>query len=262
MAGELVENIEVTPFHVKLQFGMSIKVTSITNEKFAVTTNGATPSTVEDPFVDIAVNSDYNAVGRTLMLYWNDDVLEPETEYILEISDLLNVLGQDIPDWSVRFTTGESVNTDDDNLPAPIPEVTIVDYSVISDAYDDLLIDPVNRQFSIDSVDPFNGDYYLPGDYNKGRITITFTQAPANDSVNSTNFKVQKREIKRGPSRWETIDAQISQSGTKVYIDLPSTDHYPEAATPSTEVVYFTAGYEYFEPNYKYRIIVSKNVTS
>lgn len=260
---DLVTSIEVTPFHVRIQFGVSIKVTSITNDKFTVTSETATPSTLVDPFSDIAENTDYNALSRALTLYWNDGALEPETEYVLTISNLLNVLGQDIDDWSMRFTTGTVVNDPGDNLPAPVPEVTIVDYSVISDAYGSLLIDPANRQFAIESSDPFNGDYYLPADYNKGRVTIVFTQAPNTQTVNSTNFKIQKREIKRGPSRWANVDAQISQAGTEVYIDMPSVDYYPATPddTPIT-TVYYTEGYEYFEENWKYRVIVSKNVTS
>jgi hypothetical protein len=45
-----------------------------------------------------------------------------------------------------------------------------------------------------------------------------------------------------------------------VYVDLPSIDHYPEAATPSTATVYNQSGYSYYAENYKYRVLISKNL--
>lgn len=265
MPVELVESIEITPYRVLIQFNISVKVTSIDNDRFTVVTDAATPVTVVDPFADIAVNTDFNSVGKTLELFWNEGVLTPETTYILTISDLQNVLGQDISDFQVRFTTTETVNTVGDDYdyatPTTIP-VSIIDHSIISSVYDDIIINPANQPFQIESIDPFDGDYYLPADYNKGRAIIVFTQEPSADSVNTTNFRVQKKAITRGPARWESVSAHISQSGTSIYIDFPSVNHYPEAATPATTVVYYTEGYEYFSKNYEYRIIVSKNVST
>ena len=262
MGTELLEEADVTAYNVRLKFAVSVRTASITNSKFVVTTDEATPVVVSDPFETIDLGSDYNTVSRTLTLQWKDDALEPLTDYVLTISDLENVLGQDIADGIVEFSTGDTVNSSTDGLPpAPTP-VSIIDHSVISTVYDSLVAASVSTSFEVDSIDPINGDYYLPADYKNGRITITFTKAPAVSSVNERNFKVQRKPISRSHSRWEDLEVQVSSSGKKVYVDIPSVDYYPEAATPSTEVVYYTDGYEYYSENYKYRLIISKNVAT
>lgn len=262
MAVDLVEEIEITVTEVTIQFNVSLRASAITNDKFLVATDEATPVSVTDPFETIDLNEDYNSVSRTLTLHWSDDVLTASTGYVLTISGLKNILGQVLDDWAVSFTTGDTVNTALDGLPPAPEEVSIVDYSIVSSVFDTFAIPVDTAIFQLIEVDPVNGDYYLPADYHNGRIRLTFNIAPASTSVNSTNIKVQQKEISRSPARWEDVDARLSQSGVNVYIDLPSVDHYPEAATPATEVVYYTSDYEYFSENYKYRIVISKNLTT
>ena len=84
-------------------------------------------------------------------------------------------------------------------------------------------------------------------------MTVEFNARPASNFLNSKYFKAQRKKIQRTPTRWETIEVEISMHSWKpeVYVDFPSTD-----ATP----VYNTAGSDYYESGYKYRIIVSKDV--
>lgn len=261
MAIDLIEEADVTAYQVTLKFGVSLQTASISNDKFAVTKDAATPIAVADPFETIDLAEDYNTVSRVLILHWKDDVLSTLTNYTLTVSGLKNVLGQDIDDGTVQFTTGDTVNNALDGLP-PAPEsVSVIDYSVVTSVYD-ALVDSGTTAFEVTSIDPVDGDYYLPPDFKNGRITITFSKAPSVSSVNENNFRVQKKEISRSHSRWEDLDVQVSVSGKKVYIDLPSVDLYPEAATPATEVVYYTPGYEYYSENYKYRVIISKDVAT
>jgi hypothetical protein len=262
VAVDLVEAIDITAHEVTIQFNVSLRASSITNDKFLVATDEATPVSITDPFDTIDLNEDYNSVSRTLTLHWANDVLTPATDYTLTISGLKNILGQTLNDWVVQFTTGDTVNTALDGLPPAPEEVSIVDYSIVSTVFDTFAIPLDTVTFRFVEADPPNGDYYLPADYHYGRIRLTFSQAPAVTSVNSTNIKVQKKEISRSPARWEDIDARLSQNGIYVYVDLPSVDHYPEAATPAETVVYYTSGYEYFSENYKYRIVISKNLTT
>ena len=98
-----------------------------------------------------------------------------------------------------------------------------------------------------------DGDFYLDNSYNSGRVTIEFNARPASNFLNAKYFKAQRKKIQRIPSRWESLDANISLHSWKpeVYVDFPSND-----ATPS----YTTSNKEYFETGYKYRIILSKDI--
>lgn len=263
MAVDLVEEIDISVQYVVIKFGVSLQASSIQNSCFIVATDVATPVVIEDPFMDIALTDDYNGISRLLTLTWQDDVLTPLTDYTLTISGLKNVLGQDYDDWTVQFTTGDEVNSALDGLPAPPVSTSVIDHSLVSGAFDSVVINPANQPFGVAEIDPLDGDYYLPPDYNNGRITVTFTEQPDIGTLNSTTVKVQKREIKRGPSRWENIDVRILSSATLLYIDLPAIDYYPELATPYEGTpIYNTTGYSYFEENMKYRVILSKNISS
>lgn len=262
MAVDLVEGIDITITHVVIKFGVSLQQASIKNECFTVFTDEATPVQIGAPFVTINLLEDYNTVSRGLELTWNEDALEPDTEYTLTISGLKNVIGQTLEDWVVEFSTGAQVNDPLDGLPPAATPVSIIDYSIVSSAYDTMIINPETQGFRVVSSDPELGDYYLPPDYNDGRVEIVFSQAPATSSVTVRNFKAQRRLITRGPTRWENVDVELSQHNKTVYVDFPSIDHYPETATPATDVVYNTSGYEYFSENYKYRIIASKDIST
>lgn len=261
MAVDLVEEFDVSIQHVAIKFNVSLRPSSITNDKFLVATDEATPVDINDPFetIDLGDPEQWNPVARLLRLTWKDDILDPVTAYTFTITGLLNVLGQEIDDWVGGFTTGDTVNTATDGLPPDPDPVTIVDYSIVSNVFDELVLTTANTIFQVESTDPILGDYYLPPDYHDGRVEITFTDEPALISV-MDGIRAQKRLLSRGPSRWEDVDVNISKSNRVVYVDFPSIDHYPEAATPATETVYYTDGYSYFDTNYKYRIILSGDI--
>lgn len=259
---ELIEYIEINAERVIIKFDLLPKVTSITNSKFTVATNVATPVSVSNPFYTIDTDNDYSSLSGVLQLSWAAD-LAADTDYTLTISGLTNGSGVALPTVEVNFTT-DSTFADE---PLPLEQATpptVIDYSIISDAFTDLLISTDSLSFQVEEIYPENGDYLLPADFNNGRIIIKFTERPLPEFLSTTYFKVQKKEITRTPSRWENLDVVISLDSEYpwVYIDLPSVDHYPEAATPSEVVVYATEDYEYYSENYKYRIIVSKRITS
>jgi hypothetical protein len=263
VAVDLVEEIDIDVQFVTLKFGVSLQTASIHNDCFTVATDAATPVAITDPFLEIAVAEDYNPISRILSLSWSEDALEPNTDYTLTIAGLKNVIGQELSELVLQFTTGDSVNTSTDGIPVAPPTTSVIDYSIVSGAFDDIVVNPANQLFGVDTADPINGDYYLPADYNNGRVTVTFTEQPDIGTLNSNTVKVQKRPIQRGPSRWETIDVRILSSATLLYIDFPAIDHYPETATPyEGSPIFYTSGYSYFEENMKYRIILSKNISS
>lgn len=254
MALDLVQEIEVLTEYIKLKFGVTPKASTITNQAFKVYLNSATPSLISNPFAVIDLSNDYQSVGKILFLYWNANVLAANTDYKLIITGLKDAADVVIPDFVFYFTTGAAVTQDPTILPPEPTPLEIEDHSIKSAAFTDITtIIATNPDMYIISVDPENQDFDLPEDYNNGQIAIKFSSLPNGMFLNNNYFKVQKRKVQRGPTRWQTISTQVvgdSSSGI-VYVSLPSTD-----ATP----VFGVADKTYFEPQYKYRVIVSKDV--
>jgi len=261
----LISYAEVSTTNVVIKFAHSAKASSITNDKFTVATSEATPVVLTNPFRTINIIDDYDSISRILVLYWIESKLSSNTSYTITISGLLGAGSTALPSEVISFTTGDIVAIDSTQLPPPAPAITIEDHSIVSNAFTQLLISNENRPFSVDSIDPLNGDYYLPANYNNGRILIKFTQRPAYNFLAYPYIKVQKKKLQRTPSRWEDIEFNISIDSVKpwLYIDLPSTDHYPELATPhSDSPVYYVDDFRYFEENYKYRVLLSRELST
>lgn len=264
MTATLINEIEVTTVQVVVLFEATLDISTIRNSKFLVYINTATPTLVSDPFETIVIADDYNSIAKILTLTWAEDILLPDTDYKIVFTGLEQPDGTVMADVEVTFTTGASVTAAASELPTAATPVTIIDHSLISDVFTTAVISPSSLTFSVLSSDPSNGEYYLEEDYENGRVIIKFTERPDLIYLASPYIKVQRKAIQRAPARWETLAANISLDTNKpwVYVDFPSIDHYPEAATPAEDTVYVTDDYSYYEPNYKYRIIVSKDLAT
>lgn len=260
----LIDEYTVTDVYIKIKFGLTVKVQSIVNANFLLDNTDATPSTIANPFRPISLVRDYNSISRILYLYFSDGILQNNTSYRFTATDLTDVLDNTIADGIFTFET-QTLNIDINTTPELVyPDPVIVDYAIS----DSVFSVPVNNStnstiLALESSYPENNSYYLFENENNGRIELTFNFAPIEAYLDSPHVKVQKREIKKGPSRWVDVSAQITLDPDDpiVYVDLPSVDHYPDAATPSTATVYNQSGYTYFEPNYKYRILLAKTLT-
>jgi hypothetical protein len=254
VATDLVQGLTINTGLVVIKFAKSLRVDSISSANFEVNDVTSATVAVSSPFRAIDITEDYNSIARELTLYWNEDKLEANKDYELVLTGLIDVADNTLDDETFTFSTGDSVVPEDDELPPEPIVVTIEDHSIRSDAFisTDSIIES-NPEFYIIGTDPLNGDFNIGEDYADGRITIKFSSAPSDDFLSSTYFKAQRKKLQRAPSRWETVSTQITKDVTKpwIYIDFPSTD-----ATP----VYYTDGKEYFEENYKYRIIISKDI--
>lgn len=247
----LLEAFEATNTDIEVKFDKTVKVSSITNDKFLLYTGGSTP--VLTPFQTISLINDYDTISRRLVLRFASTLLS-ETEYTFTISGLLDAAGSTLPSETNSFTTTDTSSSTIVTVPDAVP-VEIEDHSIRSEAFiatEALYVS--NPGFYILSTDPEFQELLIPGDYNDGRITITFSSRPGSNYINSTYFKVQKKLVGRAPSRWETCTGvliSLDSDEPNVYIDFPSTD-----ATP----VYVTPDKDYFAAGYKYRIKVSKSV--
>lgn len=255
MALYLIDNATVTINTVNIKFGRTIKISSIVDANFTVHTDTTTPVQLVSPFRVINTITDYNQISRTLTLYW-DVVLQPNTDYVLEITNLLDSSGFIIPEETITFTSQTSAATPSiltDNKATVLNEVLIEDKSVRADIETGYQILAKNPDFYIESTNPSNGDFYLNNDENNGRVTVIFSSRPASNFLTLKYFKAQRKKIQKTPSRWENVPAEVSMHSWKpdVYIDFPSDD-----ATP----VYYVDGKNYFESGYKYRVIVSAEV--
>lgn len=251
----LIDNATVTVNTVNIKFGRTVKISSLLNANFVVTTDEATPVTVSSPFRQINTLTDYNQISRVLSLYWNV-VLQSNKDYVLTVTNLVDSSGLTVPDESVKFTSQIQAATPSiltESKATVLNEVLIEDKSVRVDIETGYQIIAKNPDFYIESVTPTNGDFYIDNDENNGRATITFSSRPASNFLTSKYFKAQRKKIQKTPARWENVSALISMHSWKpdVYIDFPSND-----ATP----VYRIDDKVYFESGYKYRIIVSSEV--
>lgn len=260
----LIEAWQVNLAQVIVKFEPSVKVSSITNERFTLMTDAATPSVVSnDPFETIVTAEDYNSISKTLTLTWKPGMLMAETAYKIRLSGFRAVDNSVIADDYIHFVTEDSVVPDPGDIPIEPEAFVIEDYSIVPDAfYSDIIVDggepdePATPNYlTVTSADPLQGDYYLPEDYNSGRAVIKFNVLPATGFINSNYFKTQRKPYTRRPSRWESVAVQIAFDSENpwVYIYFPSTDTPP---------VYGVPGKTYFEKNYKYRVIVSKQITT
>lgn len=254
MALYLIESASVDTDVVILKFGRTVKISSLINPNFIVQTTDATPAIVQDPFTAINTITDYNQISRTLRLFWNVN-LNAGQEYLIRIVNLVDAVNDIIPEEQIKFTKTDDAtpSTITSFIEPDYEEILIEDKSVRTDAFSTVQILAKNPNFYVADVDPSNGDFYLDNSYNNGRVRIEFNARPASNFLNNKYFKAQKKKIQRSPSRWESIDANISMHSWKpvVYVDFPSTD-----ATP----VYNTEDKTYFESGYKYRIILSKDI--
>jgi hypothetical protein len=251
----LIDTAAVDCYNVTIKFGRTVKISSLKNANFTVYTDAATPVQISAPFVTIDTIKDYNQISRILNLYWKTTLTEG-VKYNIFVTNLIDASGNIIDQESIKFTQpncGATPSTTEISDSA-IDPVLIEDKSIKTDIDVSYQILAKNPLFYIDSTDPIDGDFYIPNNYENGRVVIEFNARPASNFLSTKYFICQRKKIQRTPSRWEDVAAEVKIHSWKpeIYIDFPSL----EDATPS----YFTEGKKYFQKGYKYRITVSKDV--
>lgn len=267
----LLDNIQIEDNYLTLKFKKTVKIASIVSSAFQLEiTSGATPHVVPNAFKTVIPSEHYNSVSRQLVLYYNVP-LQSNTSYKLTIHNLTDVLNNVYQLEYVEFTTGTILPDDDfidpDFVPPTAAPIFIEDNSIIevgSDAFgnnasdgDVVVSTPgANANFYVvKTFDITDDSFNLLEDENNGRITVQFSEMPLLNFLTSEYFRVQRKMIKKAPSRWEKVSVQLSLHSSQpyVFIDFPSDD-----ATP----VYRTPGAVYFATGYKYRVIISSDVAS
>lgn len=259
MALNLIEAWNINLAQVFVKFEPSIKVSTLINQNITLMTDEATPQLASaDPFEPIVTIDDYNSISKTLTLTWREGVLDPNTSYKIKFSNFRTVSNVVVPTDYIDFSTAASTDPDPEDVPIIPPAVEIIDYTLIPDV---AIIEDLpssgggdsEDSFSVIETDPIDGEFYLPVDFNNGRITVKFSYPVDPTFLTNSFFRLQSKEMTRRPVRWQLLSTQISQEDSFIYIDLPSDD-----ATP----VFNTPGHTYFRINHKYRLTIAKEVSA
>lgn len=245
-------NVALSQSAIGVRFDQNVKVDSLTADKFSLFLDGATPVEIANAFEDITTCDDFNSLRRILTLYPKVD-LDAGTDYILVTSGI-EYAGRGVgDDDSFPFTTQTAVIAAGEPEPEPI---VIEDHSIKSVLFTDdefANLTTATADFYLESSDPETGEYYLETDYEDGRLTLVFSADVDSAFATADFIKVQRKINQIAPSRWEKIEPQFSTDGSKIYVDFPAVDDAD---------VYNTAGHDYFEVNYTYRVKLSPYMAS
>lgn len=237
-------SIAVMEDGIRIKFDRTIKASSIVNERFPVFLNTVEHPQVVDPFLPIDVLTDYDSIGRWLYLHFKAEFL-PSTSYVVRVQGLSDVASRPVDTTSYTFTTLSHIEEYDvDPPPLPIEDSSISLTKIFT---------PNPSAFYVSSVLPGPDEYFVEEGYRLGRITVKFSTDPASNYVNKDYFRVQRKKVQRLATRWETVETVITSEADRpwVHIYFPSDDEEP---------VYGKEGKTYFQPGYKYRIKISKDI--
>lgn len=257
----IYQTYEIRYDYVEIKFDDSLNISTLINNNFTVKdVTGATPITIANPFKAINVTRDFYSITRVLKLWWNF-ALTTNTNYEITIANLQTLSGTILPNEIIAFSTDgvelPPTSTQIEEPPTREP-VEVEDYSiktVTEVLFTDISASTVDI-FKIESIKPDNFNAaYLTADYNEGRIEIIFNAIPAANYISSEFFKVQRKLIGKGISRWEDVNVIVgSDPATKmVVIYMPSDDAITQYAEPYKN---------YWLPGYKYRLRISENIGS
>jgi hypothetical protein len=264
---------EVNDHFFQIKFVSTIDVATFINDNFVLYNDAASPTTIVDPFEDIVVAKDYSSVSRILTLWWKNP--PASGAYTLHVNNLKTFLGEYIGNFSIPFNwvldsaTPESGSTEELLRPDRVP-VEVEDYSIKTPGWS-IIESPAPSVISgLDIIDLAPGTsihHNISAQENEGRIDIMFSAPIATNFITPIYFALSSKPVKRGLSTWTAVDTYVTSNAdsTIVSIYLPG-KAIVESATPESTVyshlrdISELDNYIFFEPQTKYRLIVSTDV--
>lgn len=249
---DILQSIQVGKDHIELTFKVTLQADSIESSAFLLATDEATPT--EIGFQPVDLMEYYNSISRVLRIFYLS--IPPEGEYLFTLSGLKNANGATLPSETITVNYPYSEEAE---VYEPSDPITIYDNSIRRQAFVATeTIRASNPYFYVVDTDPENDSVFVEHDHNRGRISVTFSDRPSPQFLTSQFIKVQKKNMRK-VGRWETLPISMSLDSyyPTLYIYIPAVD---EDATPSATPVYGVDGLSYYEDNYKYRVIISKQV--
>jgi hypothetical protein len=264
--------VEITLEWIAIQFDQTVKTATIVNENFKLFDGGtAEPysfAEVPDAFKVINLDSDYVSTSRTLMLKVRYNFWLPGHRYKLEIRNLQTPFGNPVLGLPItyEFDTPTDILVDPVVPAPPIQPIDVEDTSLIDPPSftDDTTDDdedtatPGNTFKIVDVTPALSDNIQLDALANSGKITIKFSHKPAANFVNSSDFKLQKKAVGAGFSKWETVNTVVAADSITPTVNV----YLPSVETP---VVYSYAvgdddSYTFWQPGYKYRLVLNKTI--
>lgn len=249
---DILKSIRVLSDHMELTFKVTLQANSIESSAFLLKTDEATPTQIA--FQPIDLMEYYNSISRVLRIFY--DTIPSVGEYLFTISGLKTANGATLEEETITVTYPYS---EEEEVYEPSDPITIHDKSIRRQAFIvSETIKASNPYFYIVGTDPENDSVFVEHDHKRGRISVTFSDRPSPQFLNSQFIKVQKKNMRK-VGRWETLPVSMSLDSyyPTLYIYIPAVD---EEATPSATPSYNEEGLTYYEDNYKYRVLLSKQV--
>jgi len=272
MARDYYQWWEVTPEYIEIKFVDTLDTSTLVNANIVLYDDQATPQVVADPFKTISTATDFSSISRILNLWW--DTFPVTGTYTLEFNNLKDFLGNPIDTFSFTFEWISDYATPNTNLQPTREPVEVEDYSIKTPGWS--IIDsssitedatPLSGQVSIIDLAPGVSTHHFVSAYeNEGKIDVLFDNPIASNYVSPYYFVLNYKEIKQGISTWKSLPTLVlaNLDSTMVTIYLPAKEGL-DMATPS--YIYSNdltdaeiAGYTFFVPQTKYRLVVSTEV--
>lgn len=259
-SSEILESVRVSRYSLQLKFKNYPMVSTLSSGNFTFESPDATPDVYA--FKPVDIEDDYSSIPRVLTLYFEDLPPGPREEgYNLVISGYKDATGASYDETvsiPYEFVNDESATPSDDTDDEPdfiIEDKSIKTVNVLDPNAPGSTDGTGEDDFYIVESSPKDGELFVDSTTNDGAIIVSFSQKPNLTTLTPENVKVQKKAVNTTQHRWQDIPTKMALDANypTLYVYLPSLDDEP---------TYYTSGREYFEPGHRYRIILSRSITS
>jgi hypothetical protein len=256
---------------IQIKFVANLDVATIIDENFVLQDTQATPNTYSDAFESIVLASDFSSISRMLTLWWKT---KPATgDYCLRTTNLKTYLNEVVSDAEIEFAW---VNSIEDATPASVDEalrpsrepIDTEDYSIKSISWSEETSSissdsspnlPATTLNMIDLAPGTQTHHQVRADENGGRIDFLFDSPIIMNYASSIYFPLSKKKMKKGLSQWIPVQTQIlvSIDSKIVSILLPTTNADGNIIYSDQIAPVDIPNYVFFEPGYKYKVVLS-----
>lgn len=262
---------EVTSRFFQIKFVSTLDTTTLINDNFVLYNDIASPTAVVDPFETIDVAKHYSSISRILTLWWKNP---PDTDaYTLNVNNLKTFLGEDVGDFTIPFDWVLDSATPESGSPEALLEpnrepVEVEDYSIKSPTWS--IVDPIVDDTTtgalqvLDIAPGVSSHHNLQPTDNFGKIDILFSEPIYTNFITPYYFSVTKKAVKKGISVWENVATSVLSSldSKIISIYMPALDVDGNTVYSYGKTLEEIEGLEFFEPQTKYRLVISTEIGS
>jgi hypothetical protein len=263
---------EVTGNYFQIKFVSTLDVSTLVNANFVLYNDSASPTSITTPFDTIDVAKDYSSISRILTLWWNNP--GPTGGYTLHVRNLRTFLGEALGDFQIPFewvlesATPNSGSLDELLQPSRIP-VEVEDYSLKTPGWSIIEpqaeVSPTAQALEVIDIAPgISSHHYIDTQENLGKIDILFSLPIYTNFISPFYFSLTKKSVKKGMSLWENVNTSVlgSFDSKLISIYLPAIDSLGNTVYSYGKSNEELEGLVFFEPQTKYRLVLSTQIGS